>query len=54
VVLANTSPWALSTTHSRGAGGAAWCSTVARQAQPTTSMSSATPTTTASQMRKYR
>jgi hypothetical protein len=52
VVLANTSPWAFSTTHSRGAIGLAWCSTVARQAQPTTSINSITTPTTANQMRR--
>ena len=35
-------------THSRMGGGAALCATDARQAQPTSAMSTATPSTTAS------
>jgi hypothetical protein len=41
-------------TQSKGMGGGVLCSTLARQNHPTTSINTATPATTASQMRKYK
>ena len=49
-----SSPAALRTITSRGVGAGALCSAATRHAQPTTSVSTATPATTASQMRRYR
>ena len=41
-------------THSSGIGGGVLCSMLARQNQPTTSIKTATPATTANQMRRYK